>query len=47
MNLPPYVFDVNHAAKIRPGPSITVREKKLYKIISKNDLNFSMKNQFD
>ena len=28
MNLPPYVFDVNHVAKIRSELSITVIEKK-------------------
>ena len=27
-NLPPYVFDVDHVAKIRSGLSITVLEKK-------------------
>ena len=29
MNLPPYVFDVNHVAKIRSKLSITVLEKKM------------------
>ena len=33
MNLQPYVFDVNHVAKIRSGPSITVLEKKIHKKI--------------
>ena len=28
MNLPPYVFDVNHVARIRSDLSITVLEKK-------------------
>ena len=28
MNLPPYVFDVDHVAKIRSELSITVLEKK-------------------
>ena len=28
MNLPPYVFDVDHVAKIRSEPSINVLEKK-------------------
>ena len=28
MSLPPYVFDVDHVAKIRSGLSITVLEKK-------------------
>ena len=32
MNLPPYVFDVDHVAKIRSELSITVIEKKLHKI---------------
>ena len=33
MNLQPYVFNVNHVAKIRSGPSITVLEKKIHKKI--------------
>ena len=31
MNLPPYVFDVDHFAKIRSELSITVLGKKLHK----------------
>ena len=34
MNLPPYVFDVDHVAKIRSGLSITVLEKKFDNIIA-------------
>ena len=28
MNLPPYIFDVDHVAKIRSGLSVTIPEKK-------------------
>ena len=35
MNLPPYVFDVDHVAKIRSELSITVLEKKMNKITAK------------
>ena len=35
MNSAPYVFDVDHVAKIRFGLSITVLEKKLHKITTK------------
>ena len=35
MNLPPYVFDVDHVAKIRSELSITVLErKKMNKILA-------------
>ena len=39
MSLPPHVFDVDHAAKIRSWLSITVLEKKPLKITAqKSDL---------
>ena len=42
MNLPPYVFDVDHVAKIRSELSITILEKKTeqnYRL-KKSDLSF-------
>ena len=45
MNLPPYVFDVDHVAKIRSELSITVLKKKLQKLpIKKGDLKIFGKN---
>ena len=37
MNLPPYVFDVDHIANIRSELSTTVLEKKLNKITAQID----------
>ena len=39
MNLPPYVFDVDHVAKTRSELSITVFEKK-------NEQNYRLKKSY-
>ena len=42
IDLPPYVFDVDHVAKIRSELSITVLEKKLYKRSDLSEISLSL-----
>ena len=46
MNLPPYVFDVDHVAKIRSELSITVLEKKIHKIPAEKSGALFLKRSF-